>query len=200
MEKKVRNYTSTCTRQFRIIWLANKGLIYWSVWCNGESTRAKKNICLIAIRTGGAGMAKLVHFNNFFYLLECDIVESWNGTRMNQTTPERRSRKNSSDKWSFFHFFALFIWTIRFYYWLLTLNAKKKVRRKRRNRNIWSNFKLTSCCRRRRSFDFDYYSTYWNDDNDEVDDEYERTFECTFERIDRVQWWPIMWKHWNLIN
>lgn len=106
LEKKVRNYTSTCTRQFRIIWLANKGLIYWSVWCNGESTRAKKNICLIAIRTGGAGMAKLVHFNNFFYLLECDIVESWNGTRMNQTTPERRSRKKLIGQMKFLPFFC----------------------------------------------------------------------------------------------
>lgn len=121
--KRKRNYIHIHTRQFRIIWLANKGLIYWS-WCNGNWAK-KKNICLIAISTGGAGMENW--FISIFLYIKCDIVESWNETRMNQQKQERK-KTEKSNKVSYI-FFSLHL---RHSVLLLVTDIKRKKKWKKK--------------------------------------------------------------------
>lgn len=99
MEKKVRNYTSTCTRQFRIIWLANKGLIYWSVWCNGEYTGEKKYL-LNCNTHGWSWNGKIGSFQQFFLFawVRHRRKLKWDPNEPNDTRKKKQKKTNRTNE------------------------------------------------------------------------------------------------------
>lgn len=101
-----------------------------------------KNICLIAIHTGGAGMENWFISTFFFIGINCDIVESWNGTsnEPNNDNSRKKNKKNNRMNEVSFIFFALL--HLNHSVLLLVTDIKCREKNRRRNRKYIKQFRI----------------------------------------------------------